>query len=195
MRVVAVVGVSLLALAACSKKEEKAASADGAGTAASAPAGPVTLPKRKPGLWTHTMNAEGMNQTMKLCIDADTDSKMTIWGQAASKEMCAKNTITVIPGGYAFESECDMGQMGKTSGKGTVTGDFSSAYTVKTSSTVTGSSMPQANKTSEMTLTARWEGACPAGMKGGDMKMTMPNGQEMTLNLEQMGAMAGGAAK
>jgi hypothetical protein len=155
----------------------------------------VTLPKRKPGLWAHTVNTEGMQQTMKLCIDADTDAKMTVWGQAASKEMCAKNVVTAAPGGYAFESECDMGQMGKTSGKGTVTGDFNSAYTVKTTSTTTGSSMPQANKTSETTLTAKWEGPCPAGMKGGDMRMTMPGGREMTMNIEQMTAMAGGGQK
>jgi hypothetical protein len=195
MRVTVVLGVSLLALAACSKMEETAAAAVGAGAVATAPAGPVTLPKRKPGLWTHTVNTEGMQQTMKLCIDADTDAKMTVWGQAASKEMCARNVVTAAPGGYAFESECDMGQMGKTSGKGTVTGDFNSAYVVKTTSTTTGSSMPQANKTSEMTLTAKWEGACPAGMKGGDMRMTMPGGREMTMNIEQMTAAAGGGQK
>jgi hypothetical protein len=197
MRVTAVLAMGLVALAACSKKEDKAATAEGSGASASAsaPAGPVTLPKRKPGLWTHTINAEGATQTMKLCIDADTDAKMTVWGQAASKEMCARNVVTAAPGGYAFESECDMGQMGKTSGKGTVTGDFNSAYVVKTTSTTTGSSMPQANKTSEMTLTAKWEGACPAGMKGGDMRMTMPGGREMTMNIEQMTAAAGGGQK
>jgi len=196
MRVAAVLTLGLLALCACSKKDEKAtAAAEGPSASATAPAGPVALPQRKPGLWTHTINATGVTQTMKLCIDADTDAKMTVWGQGVSKEMCARNVVTVVPGGYAFESECDMGEMGRTSGKGTVTGDFNSAYTVKTTSTTTGSSMPQANKTSEMTLTARWEGPCPAGMKGGDAKMTLPGGREMTINMEQMTAGAGGRQK
>ena len=195
MRVVAVLGVSFLALAACSKTEEKAASADGAGAAASAPAGPITMPQRKPGLWAHTINAEGMTQTMKICLDADTDAKMNIAGQAVSKEMCAKNLITRTPTGYAFESECDMGNMGRSSSKGTVTGDFSSAYTVQVSSTTTGSSYPQANKTSIMTMNAKWEGACPAGMKGGDARVQVPGGPEMTINMEQMSAMAGGGQK
>lgn len=194
MRLIVVLGVSAMALSACQKKEETAA-ATGDAAPAVAKAGPVSLPKRKPGLWAHTIDSEGMQQTMRLCIDEDTDAKMTIWGQAASKEMCAKNVITATPGGYAFESECDMGQMGKTSGKGTVTGDFSSAYVVKTTSTTTGSSMPQANKTSEMTLTAKWEGACPAGMKGGDVKISVPGGPEMTINMEKMTAMAGGGQK
>lgn len=195
MRVVALLGVSLLALAGCSKPEEKAASADGAGTTAAAPAGPVAMPQRKPGLWAHTINAEGATQTMKVCLDADTDAKMSIWGQAVSKEMCAKNTITRTPTGYAFESECDMGEMGRSSSKGTVTGDFSSAYTVQVSSTTTGSSYAQANKTSTMTMNAKWEGACPAGMKGGDARVSVPGGPEMTINMEQMTAMAGGGQK
>jgi len=187
MRVVAVLGVGLLALAACSKKpEDKTAAATGetAPAAANAPAGPVTLPKRKPGLWSHTVAASGATQQMQICIDADTDAKMSLWGQAVGKDMCSKNSITATPGGYAFESECDMGNMGHVVSKGAVTGDFSSAYTVKTTSTTTGSSMPQANTTSEMTLTAKWEGACPAGMKGGDI--TLPGG--VKINMESMAA-------
>jgi len=188
MRVIAVLGVSLLALAACQKKEAKApaaevsASASGGNTSASA--GPVAMPKRKPGLWSHTMVANGSTQAMKVCIDADTDAKMSVWGQAVGKDMCSKNSVSATPGGYAFESECDMGSMGHVVSKGSVTGDFNSAYTVKTSSTTTGSSMPQANTTSEMTLTAKWEGACPADMKGGDI--TLPGG--MKINMEAMAA-------
>lgn len=191
MRVYAVLGVSLLALAACSKKEDKAApaaeasaSASASGADASATAGPVTFPKRKPGLWTHTMNAHGTTQAMKICIDADTDAKMSVWGQAVGKEMCSKNAVSAAPGGYSFESECDMGQMGHVVSKGSVTGDFNSAYTVKTTSTTTGSSMPQANTTSEMTLEAKWVGECPAGMKGGDVEL--PGG--VKINMETMTA-------
>jgi len=190
MRVYAVLGASLLALAACSKKDDKApaaeasASASAAGADASAAAGPVTLPKRKPGLWSHTMVADGSTQTVKLCIDADTDAKMSVWGQAVSKDMCSKNEITRVPGGYAFASECDISGMGHSSGKGTVTGDFSSAYTVKMTSTTTGSSIPQANTTSDMTLNAKREGECPAGMKGGDMQL--PGG--VKINMEAMTA-------
>lgn len=190
MRVYAVLSASLLALAACSKKEDKApaaeaaASASASGANASASAGPTTFPKRKPGLWTHTMTTAGATQTMQVCIDEDTDAKMSVWGQAVGKDMCSKNAVSAAPGGYAFESECDMGNMGHVVSKGSVTGDFNSAYTVKTTSTTTGSSMPQANTTSEMTLTAKWDGACPAGMKGGDI--TLPGG--VKINMEAMTA-------
>ena len=188
MRVVALLGVSLLALAAFSKKEEKADPAAGPAVATGPAVGsvvdPSTMPKRKPGLWSHSMVTEGTTQAVQLCIDADTDAKMSVWGQSVSKEMCSKNVITKTAGGYAFESECDIAGMGHSSGKGTVTGDFSSAYTVKMTSTTTGSSMPQANTTTEMTLNAKWEGACPADMKGGDM--LLPGG--VKINMESMTA-------
>jgi hypothetical protein len=190
MRVVAVLGVSLLALAACSKKQDKppaaeaSASASASGANASASAGPIAPPKRKPGLWSHTVASAGATQNMQICIDEDTDAKMSVWGQAVGKDMCSKNSFAAAPGGYSFESECDMGNMGHVVSKGAVTGDFNSAYTVKTTSTTTGSSMAQANRTSEMTLTAKWEGACPPGMKGGDI--TLPGG--VKINMETMTA-------
>ncbi|TAJ69866.1 MAG: DUF3617 family protein [Phenylobacterium sp.] len=187
MRVIAVLGVGVLALAACSKKEDKspAAEASASGGNASATAGPVAMPKRKPGLWSHTVSSSGSTQAMQICIDEDTDAKMSVWGQAVSKDMCSKNSFAAAPGGYAFESECDLGgDMGHVVSKGAVTGDFNSAYTVKTTSTTTGAAMAQANGTTEMTLTAKWEGACPAGMKGGDI--TLPGG--MKINMEAMTA-------
>lgn len=199
MRRVAVVSaalaVSLAALSACQKKTDAAASGEAPAAAASAPAALTAPPSRKAGLWSHTVASAGMNQAMKVCLDADTDARMTVWGQAASKDMCARQSFTRTPGGFAFESECDMGAAGKTVSKGTVTGDFSSAYTVKVSSVTTGGSMPQANGAHDTTLTARWEGPCPAGMKGGDAAIVLPNGQQMTINMEKMTAMAGGAGQ
>jgi hypothetical protein len=199
MRRVAVVGTSFaiaaVGLSACQKKEGAAATGDAPQAAAAASAPMTAPPKRKPGLWTHTIASAGVNQTMKVCLDADTDAKMTVWGQAAGKEMCARQSFTPTAGGWTFASECDMGEAGKVVSTGSATGDFSSSYVVKASSTTTGSSMPKANGTHEMTLTAKWEGPCPAGMKGGDVKFAVPGGPDMTINMEQMTAMGGGGQK
>ena len=199
MRRVAMVGASLLAIsftiAACQKKTDAAATGEAPAAAATAPTALTAPPSRKAGLWSHTVESAGVNQAMKVCLDADTDAKMTVWGQAAGKDMCAKQSFTRTAGGYAFESECDMGGAGRTVSKGTVTGDFNSAYTVKVSSVTTGASMPQANGAHDTTLTARWEGPCPAGMQGGDVKIQVPGGPEMTINMEKMTAMAGGGQK
>lgn len=181
MRRVLVLGVGLLALAACQKKSETAATTgDAPAASASAPAGPVSPPKRKPGLWTQTVSTGGMTQTMKLCLDEATEAKMTVWGQQASKDICETNTVTPTAGGWTFVSACDMGQAGKVTTTGKATGDFSSKYMIKATSVTTGSTMAQANGTHEMEMTGTWEGACPASMKPGDM--TLPNGMTMNLN-------------
>jgi hypothetical protein len=69
------------------------------------------------------------------------------------------------------DSVCKMGPMTITS-HGVVSGDFNSAYTVKVSSKREGGpaipGMP-ADGTSNMTIDAKWMGACKADQKPGDM--------------------------
>jgi hypothetical protein len=168
-----------LGLAACQPSGgEKAPSAEtAAAPTAATPAGP---PRRKPGLWTQTMSTEGMTQSSKICLDEATEAKMTIWGQQMGDEICAKNAVTPTAGGWKIETECDFGEMGKNVTTGTVTGDFSSRYVMKATTTTTGAKMVQANGTQSMEMTATWEGACPADMKPGDM--TLPGGMKMNLN-------------
>ena len=175
--------VAALALAACQKKDD----ATGKGDAASgAPAASASLPadpaqfKRKPGLWNQTMTSDGATQTIKLCTDEATEAKFSLVGQQISEEMCPRNIITPKPGGWTFESECSMGGMGTSVTKGEATGDLNSRYTIKATVVTTGSSMPQANGTSQMEITAVREGDCPTGMKPGDM--TLPGGITMNLN-------------
>ena len=159
MRRVLLIGLGIAvtaALAGCQKKD----AATGEQTAASSPpalaAAPVGPPHRKPGLWVQTMDSEGGHQIIRMCLDADTDSKMAIWGQAMkSDNACSKNIVTRMAGGWAFESECDMGQGGHILSRGMADGDFNSKYTVKVSSTTTGAAFAQANGTHEMTLTAQ----------------------------------------
>ncbi|WP_337189301.1 DUF3617 family protein [Phenylobacterium sp.] len=182
-RVVAVGTVAALALAACQKKDEATAKGDAApdaaGASAALPADPAQF-KRRPGLWSQAMTSDGSTQTIKLCTDEATEAKFSLVGQQVSKEMCPKNVITPKPGGWAFESECSMGGMGTTVTRGEATGDLNSRYTIKATVVTSGSSMPQANGTSQMEITAVREGDCPAGMKPGDM--TLPGGITMNLN-------------
>jgi hypothetical protein len=192
MRLFTIMGVSLLAaagLAACQKKAEPAKTGEAASVTATAPAAPVMLPHRKAGLWTQTIGTSGMNQSMKICFDEDTDAKMAVWGQAMGDNKCSKNAVLPIPGGWKIDSVCEMGEAGTIAATSTVTGDFNSSYSVKVSSTTTGAAMAQANGTHNVEITAKYEGPCPAGMKGGDIQVAgMPAG--MTMNLEKMQAMA-----
>lgn len=184
MRRVVLMGLSVLALSACQKNEEKAAAeGEAAGPAAQAPANasagaPAGPPARKPGLWTISTSTAGMTQEIRTCIDAATDKEMSAWGQQVSNDMCSKNEVRPAAGGWAFESVCSMGQGGTMTTKGSATGDFNSRYVVKATTVTTGSSMPQANGTHDMTMTATWSGPCPADMKPGDM--VMPGGMKVT---------------
>lgn len=182
-----------LTLAACGQKAETAKSADGAATTASAtalaasPAGPAVMPTRKPGLWTQTVNTGDMTQTTKICIDENVDKAMSVVGSQMSKDMCSKNAVTNVAGGYAFESVCQVGAgMGVTTTKGTVTGDFNSKYKVDAETTISGANAAHMNGAHKMTVEAAWQGPCPAGFKPGDMEL--PGGMKMNI-----AAMAGQA--
>lgn len=189
MRLIVVLGVGAVALAACQKKEETAA-ATGEAAPAVAAAKPAAPPKLRAGYWTQKINAEGMTQEIRLCLDEATAARMNMWGAQTTDDMCSRNVVTPTAGGWAFESECDLGAGGKVVTKGTAIGDLGSRYTVKASSTTTGSQMPQANGTRQMELSAVWAAQCPAGMKPGDM--AMPGGA--TINLSQVQAMQKQAA-
>lgn len=188
--IVAVAGAAA-GLAGCQKKAETAAATGDAKPAAAAAPAEVGMPHRKPGLWAQTIHVSGMNQTTKICLDADTDAKMALWGQQMKDETnCKRQTTHAVPGGIAFESECDMGEGGHIIAKGTATGDFNSSYVVKVTSTTTGSAMPKADGAHEMQIDAEYKGACPAGMKGGDVALEIPGSGGKTVNLEDMQKLA-----
>jgi hypothetical protein len=174
MRRTIVTALSLLALAGCQKSEQKAASAEGT-TASATAAAPAGLGMRKAGLWTQTINAEGMNQTMKMCMDAQDLSEAGVTGPNMAKERCSKRAFAARPGGWSFESVCEMDGGGTVSAKGTATGG-PDGYTMDMTSTTTESSIPQANRTMNIKLSAKWEGPCPAGMKPGEVAEMTVNG-------------------
>jgi hypothetical protein len=182
------VSAMALALSACGKKPagEQAATAEGAArpATATAPAGPVTMPSRKPGLWKQTVTTSGTHQVSSICLDKAAEAKLAVWGAGASKDVCQQNELSPVPGGWAFKSTCDMGSGGKTTSHGTVTGDFNTRYKVQSESTTEGAGAPQMNGAHMMSLEAVWEGPCPADMKPGDM--SLPGG--MKINMLDMAA-------
>jgi hypothetical protein len=194
MRRLVMFGLGLMAaraLAGCQKKTETAATHETAPPkVAAAPAAPIGPPKRKPGLWAQTISSQGVHQISKICLDAATDAKMTAWGQAIGQGACSKNVVTPIPGGWRFEAVCPLGAGGTSTTTGEAIGDFNSKYVIKAKTVTTGSSMPQANGEHAMEMTATWNGPCPAGVRPGDIQMSMPGiPKGMTININDMMAM------
>jgi hypothetical protein len=184
-RAILVSAAALLALAACSKKTDTAATGTAApatATAAATPAAPATPPSRKAGLWEQKISTDKISQTMKMCLDAAADQKMKWWGsQAPGKSNCEQQSITPhLGGGWDFHAVCAMGESGTVTSDGSATGDFSSHYKVEVTSVTSGSPMAQANGTHKATIEATWTGPCPADMKPGDMEL--PGGMKINMS-------------
>jgi hypothetical protein len=150
------------------------------------------LPQRKPGLWEMSISSSDGDEAthMKHCIDKSTDEKLLKMGTNMNSAMggtCKKNTLKATASGFETESECSV--MGSTiSSKGIFTGDFSSAYTGKITTSFNPPLMGQKETTS--TVSAKWMGVCGEAMQPGDM--VMPNGMKM--NIETAAAQARQAA-
>jgi Protein of unknown function (DUF3617) len=140
-----------------------------------ADAGADELPIRKPGLWEMKMVKTGSappDLTMQHCTDETTDKAMSTAFSPMSKEVCSKREIQKTSTGYVSDAVCSIGGMSITS-HSDITGDFNSAYTVKTTSHSEHgpSGLP---RDSTMTIEAKWLGACKPDQKPGDI--VMPGG-------------------
>lgn len=137
------------------------------------------LPVRKAGLWELKMVRTGTpvpEMTMQHCTDESVDKEMTNNISPMAKQICAKQEIKKTTTGYVSDSECNVAGISTTS-HAEITGDFNSAYTVKTSSHAQGGAAGATGRDSTMTLEAKWLGACKPDQKPGDI--VMPGGFKM----------------
>ena len=96
-------------------------------------AGAVELPVRKAGLWEMKVLRAGSpspDMTMQQCTDETTDKDMSTAMSPMGKEMCSKQDIQKTATGYVTDSICGIAGVTITS-HAEITGDFNSAYTVK----------------------------------------------------------------
>ncbi len=140
----------------------------------------VEMPVRKAGLWELKMVRTGSplpEMTMQHCTDETTDRAMTDAAAPMSKEMCSKQDIQKTATGYVSDSVCKVGAMSMTS-HSEITGDFNSAYTVKSTAHSEGGAAGAA-RDSTTTIEAKWLGACKPDQKPGDI--VMPGGFKMNV--------------
>jgi len=128
----------------------------------------LNLPARKPGEWQMTMAIAGHNMVTDQCVDADTDKQMMQSSFAKAGEKCSSISESNNGGTIAIDATCSLGNGVTTKTHAVITGDFQSAYTVDAVTDMTGGP-PQMPKHSEIKQNVSWLGACPAGMKPGDI--------------------------
>jgi len=140
----------------------------------------LDLPVRKAGLWEMKVLRTGSpapDMTMQHCTDESTDKEMSSAFSPMGKEMCSKQDIQKTATGYVSDSVCGIAGMSITS-HGEITGDFNSAYTVK--STAHSERGPTGvPRDSTTTIEAKWLGACKPDQKPGDIMM--PGGMKMNV--------------
>ncbi|MFG3595788.1 DUF3617 domain-containing protein [Bradyrhizobium sp. RDI18] len=139
----------------------------------------VELPVRKAGLWEMKVVSTGSpspEMTMHQCTDETTDKDMSTAMSPVAKEICSKQEILKTATGYVTDSVCGIAGVTVKS-KAEITGDFNSAYTVKSTSHSEGGRAGAHDSTS--TIEAKWVGACKADQKPGDIMM--PGGMKMNI--------------
>ena len=176
---------ALAVLTACGQKSEtKAPPAAGPPQAAAATPAPLAAaawPKRKPGLWTQTMNlkAMGVSRSFRFCIDESTDRKIGLNSQGVDPH-CRQTAMTRgLDGAWTVASTCDLGSSGKVESTIHVSGDFNARYVMDITTVTSGGAQPAMNGEHRMEMTAEWSGACPEGWTGGDVEM--PGGRRINL--------------
>ena len=138
------------------------------------------MPLRKPGLWEMKIAKTGSvlpEMTMQHCTDETTDKQMSTAFSPVAKEACSKRDIAKTATGYVSDSVCSVGGVTMSS-HSDVTGDFNSAYTIKSTahSDKGPTGVPRDITT---TIEAKWLGACKPDQKPGDI--VMPGGFKMNI--------------
>ena len=149
----------------------------------------VELPVRKAGLWEMKVLGTGSpapDMTMQHCTDATTDKEMSTAFSPVGKDVCSRQDIQKTATGYVSDSVCGIAGMSITS-HAEITGDFNSAYTVKSTSHSERGPTGTA-RDSTTTIEAKWLGACKPDQKAGDIMM--PGGMKMNIkDMQKLKAM------
>ena len=137
------------------------------------------LPIRKSGLWEMRMvrNGSSSETTIHQCTDEASDKELVTTFSPMSKEICSKKDIHKTATGYVSDTVCGAAGVSITS-HAEITGDFNSAYKVKSTSHSERGPTGVA-RDSTTTIEAKWLGACKPDQKAGDI--VMPGGMKMNV--------------
>ena len=133
------------------------------------------LPPRKPGLWEVTTTVEKPRALppvpAQMCLDAATDREMMDHALKLVGGNCTGLSTRRQGRTYVIEADCKLGGM-PAKYKVVISGDFNSAYTLRSEGTTEGA--PDAGKAPRSALmiqTATWKSADCPGMRPGVMTM------------------------
>lgn len=159
-------------------------------------AGPA-FPRRKDGLWEMRVETatKGQPMTLQQCADAATDRLLQEQGASRQAEVrkptnCQEDMRSEVGRVLTHKEVCKLPDATVTR-LTVITGDMNSSYRVS-SHTTYAPPRPKQDET-DLVMEAQWKGACPAGMRPGDM--VLPGGMKMNvIDMQRMTAPMGAAA-
>lgn len=166
--------LAALALAACDGGKADESDTPDADPSAAAAGQPVAkpafaeAPSRKLGLWEHAISSSGHTVKAKYCLDQATEKKLAWWGPQMADDSCTNQQLEKLPdGSWSFASSCQIPGGRTAAMSGVAKGDFQSKYTIQLDTQLTADGKTQGIFT---VIDATWQGACPQGMRGGDVQ-------------------------
>jgi hypothetical protein len=152
------------------------------------PARADDLPARRAGWWelhTVTQGARVQEMVHHVCLDHDTDGLLNKMGMARGNEACKTFQVRVSGSRVTIHAVCPFGGSQLTS-DAVVTYQGDSAYRTESHGTFSPSFMGRT--TTESTQEGHWTGACPDGIRPGDMTMRLggASGREVKTNLKAL---------
>ncbi len=106
---------------------------------------------------------------VRVCLDAARDGHLWMFGDGGASARCSRDIRRDPAGAYHFASICKIGGQAVVSSTGVATGDFASAYEVRSVMTVSGAPLAELDGRHDLHLVARYRGACPAGVEPGQV--------------------------
>lgn len=150
------------------------------------------LPPRAPGQWEMSISSAGAAaepQIIRMCLDVETDKELNTKFGGMASSLCSKQEQKKDGDSLVLDSECRIGDM-RSESRTVVTGDFNSAYTMKTDVKMSGNNMTQGLRNAapagptamSTTIEAKRTGDCDPKFKPGDIDL----GQGRTMNVRDM---------
>ena len=140
----------------------------------------IDFPTMKSGLWESRVNRDGAQKgtvpVTRICIDAAVQKEMLDMGMGSMKSMCSKNDMRRDGNKIYGEAECKLGESTMKS-KSVTSFTSDTAYHTEVKASYDPPFMGK--NASTTVIDAKWTGACPAGVRAGDV--IMPNGKSINM--------------
>jgi len=132
----------------------------------------ASAPVRKAGFWRESLMRDGKPGRLgglTVCVDTQTESQFSALGRHFNTGACKRTINRESPTVIRFTAVCARGDGATVTTQGMAQGDFNAAYTVRSDVNVQGAPIDALNGDHELVMTGQYLGACPAGVKPGDV--------------------------